>query len=214
MTGRRHPVRADLALFLSGDLAPGARIGIRWHLARCEDCRRELETFRQARTHLRGQRFEDAIPAGLDWERVAADMTANIRLGLAAGEIVGEPRQPEPSHLWRAAVVMASILMLAGSVIWWYHRTYNPETPVALSGPLRVLAEQVKSEPAKEAPGEVVLKATLGGIGVEQDGQALALAAEDDAGPRGVTASMQGSLNARYVDEDGSEVTIHRVYSE
>jgi hypothetical protein len=211
----RHPNSGELALWVSADLPLASRAGIALHLWRCERCSREVKALRESRAALLDEGTATAMPPGVDWDRLSSEMTANIRLGVAAGEIVGSTPEPEPSHLWRAAVVMASVLMLAASVLWWYHRTYNPETGIARGGPLRVLTQSG----GEVAPGEVILKATLGGIGVEQNGQALALAAEDESVARGVTVSLQGSMaqgsmNARYVDEDGSQVTIHRVYTE
>ncbi|MEZ5354866.1 MAG: hypothetical protein R2762_19705 [Bryobacteraceae bacterium] len=209
MKTERHPGRDELALSISGDLPVSRRLAVRWHLRRCAACQREIQGYGEARARVRGGGGE-SLPGHVDWDELSSEMTANIRLGLAAGEIVRSGEEAAPSHLWRAAVVMASVLMLAASVIWWYHRTYNPETTMALrGGPLAILSEA----PAR-AEDEVVLKATLGGIGVEQNGQAMALAAENEAAPRGVTVSLVGAMNARYVDEDGAEVTIHRVYTE
>jgi hypothetical protein len=148
------------------------------------------------------------LPAGLDWNDLAAEMKANIRLGLTAGEIAGGEQEVAPSHAWRAAVVLASVLMLAATVLWWYQRTYRPEPGMAAGGgPIGLISGSMPAD-------DIILRTTLGGIGVESSGQALALAAEEEDAPRGITVSLQGSMNARYVDEDGDEVTIHRVYAE
>ncbi len=58
------------------------------------------------------------MPEDIDWNRLSAEITANIRVGLAAGECVA-PRSRKPGALhWRPAAVVAGIVVvLAGG--WW-----------------------------------------------------------------------------------------------
>ena len=53
------------------------------------------------------------------WDRLAAEMTANIHLGLEAGECIGPVRVNRPERIgWRAVTVMAGIsALLMGA--WW-----------------------------------------------------------------------------------------------
>lgn len=113
---KRHIPETDLALYVSGDLSFWGLLRVRLHVDRCERCRKVVEIYR----HDRGQILEvtDQLPEGLNWNRLAAEMTANIRVGLAAGECVA-PR-PRKSGLpgWRPAAVVAGLAMLVSGA-WW-----------------------------------------------------------------------------------------------
>src|ERR1039457_5247654 len=77
----RHPNQASLALHAGGDLGPFARWRTSRHLARCESCREEVAAFDEVRRSLPGM----AEVPDLQWNRLAAEIKANVRLGLAAG---------------------------------------------------------------------------------------------------------------------------------
>ena len=47
------------------------------------------------------------MPEGADWDRLAAEMTANIRVGLAAGECVAPRRKLDLSRSWKPAGLVA-----------------------------------------------------------------------------------------------------------
>lgn len=85
-----HILESDLALFISGDVGMWAYVKINLHLAGCEACRARIEAYRQSRQRLKQAAAE--MPEGADWDRLAAEMTANIRVGLAAGECVAPRR--------------------------------------------------------------------------------------------------------------------------
>ena len=59
------------------------------------------------------------MPQGVDWDRLAAEMTANIHLGLEAANASGRCAPPKPERIgWRAAMVMAGLsVVLVGA--WW-----------------------------------------------------------------------------------------------
>ena len=57
------------------------------HVKSCSVCATEIEAFEHVGRALRSD--VDELPAGLNWDRLAAEMTANIHLGLEAGECVG-----------------------------------------------------------------------------------------------------------------------------
>ncbi len=82
-----HPSEMSLALLAGGDLGVWARWRMRLHLSGCERCRRELEQFEFSRERLRSAPEE--VPGEVNWAPLAAEMKANIHLGLAAGECVG-----------------------------------------------------------------------------------------------------------------------------
>ena len=81
----------ELALFASGDLPVLRRVRVSLHVRRCVECREMVESFQDSREALRGMMHR--LPAELDesspeWQRLAAEMTANVHLGLEAGECV------------------------------------------------------------------------------------------------------------------------------
>src|ERR1700691_1219543 len=79
-----HPNQSILALYAGQDLGWFARRRTERHLAHCQECRDEVQSFATARDNLVAL---DELPA-ISWNRLAIEMKANIRLGLAAGECV------------------------------------------------------------------------------------------------------------------------------
>src|SRR5512133_2221986 len=102
-----HPSEATLALYAGRDLGWFARRRTERHLAGCEHCQREVEAYQSLRSVLPDL---SEVP-DLHWNRMAAEMKANIRLGLAAGECVREPASERYPRLFgsRALVSYASI---------------------------------------------------------------------------------------------------------
>ena len=79
-----HPDQTILALYAGQDLGWFRRRRTERHLASCRQCRNEVQAFASARDHLVAL---NELPA-ISWNRLAIEMKANIRLGLAAGECV------------------------------------------------------------------------------------------------------------------------------
>lgn len=186
----RHPTQAELALFAGGEAGLLGRLRVTRHVRYCAACAGLVREFRAVRQWARG---EDELPAEVDWVSLAAEMKANIRVGLAAGQCV-EP-SPEAVRLkwWRPALVLPVLaVMVAG---WWLQSW--PPPPVS-----------VVEEPASAG---LVVRANPESIEVEQGGRALAL-----LHPRAVqvtlSASAQG-LRAGYVDAETGYVTISHVYT-
>jgi hypothetical protein len=180
-----------LALASSGDLGLFERLRVQWHARGCEPCANELASFQEAAAQARAAANE--LPEGLDWDRLASEMSANIRLGVAAGECVAEPRRRDALGFFApVAAVCAAVVLVAGAV--WTMRVPPPaEAPAIHAG--------------------VTLESTSDGIEVKQDGSALALM-HRSGGPAAISAGAGGSLRARYIDEDTGQVTIHHVYAE
>ena len=115
----RHPNQATLALHAGGDLGRFARWKLERHLAKCDTCAAEVAEFENVREGI-GELGD--IPE-LPWNQLAAEMKANIRLGLAAGECVRSLETPLRDTLWfngvRAAVACAGIaaLVVTGIVL-------------------------------------------------------------------------------------------------
>jgi anti-sigma factor RsiW len=108
----RHPKQATLALHAGGDLRAFARWKTERHLAQCGQCREEVAEFEGMRQNMADLLGMPELP----WNRIAEEMRANIRLGLAAGECVRPVEKAAWTSLragWRMAVAMASIMALA-----------------------------------------------------------------------------------------------------
>ena len=200
----RHVPESGLALYVSGDLGWWSRAVARMHMNGCESCRKRMETYRADRQRIREAAAE--MPEDVDWDRLAAEMTANIRVGLAAGECVA-PRLRKAVPLgWRPAAVMAgAAVLLAGA--WWVNTP--PAQTQSLGRAMRAIWHG-RTVMGMDERGPVV-SASSAGIELRENGSALAVS-QGTAQPVAVSVSMQGSASARYVDTDTGQVTITSVY--
>lgn len=155
------------------------------HLRNCEDCQEKVSEFRG----LREQLADNEMPA-LDWDTLAREMQANIRVGLEAGACV---REPVLSGSWRPRlmVAFASLLLVVGGTFFLTnpgpHQTKAPETAAT------------------------VLQAT--GSGIELRNGTGSFTMLDSQGKRAdQTVSAQGVAQARYINNDTGSVTITNVY--
>jgi anti-sigma factor RsiW len=186
----KHPSEATLALYAGQDLGAMARWQTRRHLAGCPQCRSEVTSFSALRQEVTDLR---ELPE-ISWNSLAAEMKANIRVGLAAGECIRDTRHPLKSGFWemRTALACASVaaLLLAGL---WLERP--APAPVAI---------------AEQTPG-VFLQAVEHGIEVRDGDQAFVLR-NGSAGEVTYSAGAQGSIGARFVDRSTGYMTINTVY--
>jgi hypothetical protein len=191
----KHPDQASLALHAGGDLGFFARWRVERHLAGCDRCRDEVDAFTATREIIPDLAEIPEVP----WNRLAAEMRANIRLGLEAGECVraGDvPLRQTPLFTWaRAAVALASIvaLLVTGIAL---------ERPAP--SPLTAFADDI-----------TIVQATDDGIQVRRGARAFRLINPHRLDPQQrVTYSTdaQGSMGARYVDPETFNVTINRVH--
>jgi hypothetical protein len=202
----RHPDESRLALLAGGDAGAWETWMLRRHVRACSTCRMTVDSF----VRLRGEIHSElaGMPAGLDWNRLAAEMTANIHVGLAAGECVGEPRPRLPVWpLWKPALAVAALLVLLVSSFWL---SFPPDQKLALG---HRLARLWSPHPAGAVEPGVYLEADRNGIQVKGNGAALTLM-HAGAEPSVVSVSAQGSLRARYIDDDTGQVTITNVYAQ
>jgi hypothetical protein len=189
----KHPNQANLALHAGGDLGFFARWRLERHLAQCDRCRDEIDAFAATREIIPELAEMPEVP----WNRLAAEMRANIRLGLAAGECVRASEPPlRDTPLFtgaRALVALASVVALL-------------VTGLVLEHPA----------PMAAADDGMVFQATKNGIQVRKGGQAMRLMNPDLDPQQRVMYSpdAQGSMRARYVDPDTGYVTINNVYAE
>jgi anti-sigma factor RsiW len=183
----KHPNQATLALHAGGDLGPLRRWLTARHVAGCAECREEVASYSEMREMLP----ELAEMPEISWNRMAAEIKANVRLGLEAGECV---RSTElPSHRasmtgWRAVVAFASVVVLVGGCL------------------------------VLERPAPQIVHAAETAVESGKDG--IQLQAGDDRmlGLMNVGAQKavyhfdaQGSMGARYMDPETGSVTINTV---
>ena len=188
----KHPNQATLALHAGGDLGFFERWRTERHLTQCDRCRVEMDAFAATREIIPELAEIPEIP----WNRLAAEMRANIRLGLEAGECVraGEPRLRE-TRLYtgaRAVIAMASVAALLVTGVAIQHPTPKATTTVVDDG--------------------MVVQATSNGIQVIKGGQTLRLM--NPSKQVTYSSDAQGSVRARYVDPETGLVTINNIYAE
>jgi hypothetical protein len=143
MKRQAHPEDAVLALYCAGDLSWFQMQAARFHLRGCAHCRERLTEFRRTLDEL--QSASGHLPEDLNWDALSREMTANIHLGLDAGQIVRpfEPaghRAHAPAWRW-PATAMATALALVFVSVWVLRPSPQGETggQVALTLPASTL---------------------------------------------------------------------------
>jgi hypothetical protein len=187
-----HPNEYQLALYAGGELGLLERWRTGLHVRGCEHCQHESLALQKASDDLR--LLQDEMPKGLNWNRLADEMTGNIRVGLAAGECVASIGAKPDRMGWLAATVLASATALIMTA-WWLNIPPSKGRPVAGSNLVRLEANSL-------------------GIEVTQNGGALMLLNPERASKSAVFVSAPGSLRARYVDSETGQVTINHVYAQ
>jgi hypothetical protein len=187
----RHPAEVVLALYAGGELGLLERWRASGHIGRCADCRRSVEAFRAARESVRGS--ASAMPADVNWASLAAEIKANIRVGLAAGECVGEVESLPARAGWKTAIALVPVTLVVLAGVW--------------------LQRSQPSNPASSRPEGIVLEATSQGIELRQ-GEGILAVRNTHASSVTYSVSAEGTLGARYVDSETGYVTIAHVYAE
>ena len=163
------------------------------------------------------------MPPGLNWERLAAEMAANIRVGLEAGECVAPRRSkravwtvgrlsfPHVSFGWKIAGALTAAIALVAVALWLNF----PASDQAALG--RAMSQLLRGRGAVNLEGRAgddagpVAEASPTGIELRENGGAVRIS-QGDLRPVNVSVSAQGSASARYVDADTGQVVITSVY--
>ncbi|MCU1275580.1 MAG: anti-ECFsigma factor, ChrR [Bryobacterales bacterium] len=181
----KHPSEANLALFAGGELGNLRRWSIARHVAACVECGRDVSEF----SALRDEAAELCELPEVSWASLTAEMKANIRLGLEAGECVTQrslPRFVFSPRALAACVSLAALLVVS----------------LFLERPAPRVADMATSEPVLETSGS--------GIQVKDGDQAMMLL---NTRGRDVNYQATGStMRARYVDAETGYLTVNNVY--
>ena len=187
----KHPGEQDLALHAGRDLGMLAAWRVGRHVARCEQCRQSVAAY--AAFGPDSPKWSE-LPADLDWDRLAMEMKANIRLGLEAGECVG-PAPALPSVFTGVHTLFA----YAGAIL------------LAVAGLVLQRPAPMVTSLENTAPENSVVFAMNGnGIEMKQGGRAIGLRS-GRAMDITYSASARGAVGARYVDADTGYVTVINV---
>ncbi len=190
-----HPTETELALYAGGELGWIGRRRVRRHVEACGRCREEAGTFAALRASAARDLRETPEVA---WNGLAAEMKANIRLGLEAGACVTETPAP---WAWLGYLREVS----------WGH-AFLGQVP-ALAGIALLLTAGVWMARRETPPAGLVMQASGEGIEMVDGERALSLMNGRTADVT-YSVSAQGGVRARYVDSDTGYVTINHVYAQ
>lgn len=196
----KHPSIDKLALYAGGELPVWTRWMMRRHVDSCAQCQTEIALFGEAAREARAEVEE--MPAGVHWDRMAAEMRANIRLGVEASEAISSyshaaDKAHGPVLSWRLTAVAAGLILLA-SVGYWVGAVRKSEQLAVLRG-----------------PDPVVLEASERGVGMSDGVKGMELhGPSSNQRAAFVTVSTEGAAGAQYVDEETGQITVNQVYVE
>jgi hypothetical protein len=184
-----HPRENNLALLAGGETGRIQRFVLDRHVRTCGACQDKIAEYRELRSELAELELPD-----VNWNFLAADMRANIRLGLEAGACVGST---QVLRRWnpRLGVAFAGLALLV--VSGFFLRDMRP------------LHNQPRAA-AAEAP-TTVLRSTGSGVEIRTGTKSLALL-NHHGNAANQTVSAQGDIEARYIDNETGSVTINNVY--
>jgi hypothetical protein len=203
-----HPDERALALFAGDDLGWLQSLNIRAHVSRCTACRDEVQALQASRARV--AQAASGLPPGLNWGRLAQEMSGNIRVGLAAGECVSGFQAGTKSRAlrWKPALAIgaAATVFVAALVL-------NLPAPQAsrLSSVVRTI---VRGGPAAVPVTQdgIIWEASSEGIQVREGASSMSLLPQRSDRVT-VSLSVQNSAGQRYVDDTG-QVTENKVYYE
>lgn len=206
-----HPGEAQLALFAGGDLGRWERWQVKRHIARCAGCAREASALRAASEQVREAAPD--LPKDINWNRLAEEMTGNIRVGLAAGEAISRFDRPAVRVRtwrmgWNAAAVLACATVVFVTAFW---TSLPREQSQHLSSALQKIFSGQAGRHAVVPQDDVMLEASTSAIEVKENGSTMMLTHPRSDGVT-VSISMRGSAGVRYVDDTTGQVTTNKVY--
>jgi hypothetical protein len=207
----KHPDETALALYAGGELRLAARARVGLHVRRCAACAAEAAAYASLRRAVASA--AETTPAETDWPLLAAEMAANIRVGLEAGRCIASAPMRRPKHgfRWSLGAAMAGVSLLFGI---GFAINFPEESRDRIAASIEKAWRAERRVPAAAMQQGVVLEASPAGPSVTANGAAMQMLAPRTSGPVSVSVSLQDSVSARYVDSDSGQVTINKVYYE
>jgi hypothetical protein len=210
----QHPNQIQLALMAGNDLGLWDRWRVRRHVSGCASCASEVQALRTVSEQVREVTAQ--LPENLNWNQLAEEMAANVRVGLAAGEAIARFDRPSlagrPRRFgWNAAMVVACATVVFGAAFWI--NLPRPQMEHLLSALGRVRTGRIGKlvQHPVVAAEDVMLSASSLSLDLSQNGRTMSLMhPHSDAVT--VSVSMRGSMGVRYVDADTGQVTTNKVY--
>jgi len=210
MSNKRHPSETSLALYSNGDQPFLAKLKTAAHVRGCADCKTRIAAYRADREV--ASTIALAMPRDLDWDRLAEEMTGNIRVGLAAGECVAPIAAKHPTskllfgNSWQQGMAYAAVAFVVFGG-WWM------TTPAAENSAIGRITRALWTQTpvAMLAEPGVTVEASPGGVLVKENGSSMALTSPGNR-PVALSVSLQGAARARYMDDDTGQMTITTVY--
>ncbi len=191
-----HPSETDMALYAGIDLGWLRQFQVNWHVRDCSECQQAADEFSQIRS------TRNTLPE-VNWNRMALEMKANIRLGLAAGECVG-------FRPVKRTTVSGQRLVFAGALL-----TVLFVVGVWVGGPaLRTdFLQRISSGSLQRTALGTVLEGS--GSGIQVRGMRQTLRILNPAAMNVVySVGAQGELRARSLDPETGNVAITHVYGD
>jgi hypothetical protein len=206
-----HPGEIQLALFAGGDLGRWNRWRVARHVGQCARCANEVQALRLASAQVRDAAGD--LPPDLNWNRLAEEMTGNIRVGLAAGEAIARFDRPASGTRsirlgWNAGVVLAGAIVVFATAFW---TSLPREQAQHLASSLQKIFSGPAGRHLAAAQDGVVLEVSSSAIQVRENGRTMTLMHPHSDGVT-VSVNMRGSAGVRYVDADTGQVTTNKVY--
>jgi hypothetical protein len=196
----RHPSESDLALYAGNDLGRLARLRLDWHLRSCGKCQQEVTEF----SSLRADMVRTAPEPQVNWDRLAAEMKANIRLGLEAGECINIVQPAPRGHspwAWAALMTAALIAVAAGGEFWINHPWSADPAKVRLAA----------GAAAGVAARDIVLEVKGGGIQIRDGSAVMSELSNRNGGEAVYSVNAQGGVGASYVDRETGMATVDNI---
>lgn len=197
----KHPSETALALYSSGDLGSlRERVSTLWHVRTCERCAARVAAYRGDRA-LRAESAA-AMPLPENWDALAEEMTANIRLGLSAAECVREvpavavPTAGRPGWYWKPAFgILGGMALVTVAMVTLQSEVF-----------LRVWN--------RTDPTQVVVESSAKGVKVRSGSRSAIELTVGQLKPAQYSVNLDGSVRAQYVDDDSLQVTVTNVYAQ
>lgn len=199
-----HPSLEVLALHSAGDLPLLSGWRVRYHVARCHECERQLHLFQSATEELKREASSETLTgfeAIADWPSLEREMLGNIGVGVDAARCI-DGIGKRSSWTVRFAAIAGLVLLFAAG--WMTH--IPSDESQRLWATLRTFVGL-----ERPAPVGTILRSTPEGIAVRTQGATLTI-----LHPRSAVVSLSGNsaVAARYIDEDTGQVTITNVYGQ